>query len=396
MLYTDQLVQLMVYRFLRPSEARCVLCDRYDVTVSQELEVCGWCIRDRPDDALPSIRGVHAKARARFGLPESPPRKRGGVPCNLCANECTMGVAESGFCGLRSNLAGRLVAKATSTLGLLSHYRDPHVTNCCSNWFCPAGTGAEYPKYAYRNGAETGYENLAIFLYGCNFNCLFCQNWTHKKIGEARTCTVEELVDTTIHESRISCWCFFGGSPEPQLPFTINASRRILETLKGKRILRICYEWNGCGNRVLVKRVGEIALGSGGNIKFDLKCYDPNLSVALSGVPNERAYENFEMLFHTYYGERSQLPLLTATTLLVPGYVDAEEVDRIASFIAELDPEIPYSLLVFHPDFLMWNLPVTPRRQVRECLEAASRHLHRVNVGNLNLLALTKHQPWLS
>ncbi|RLI07190.1 radical SAM protein, partial [Candidatus Bathyarchaeota archaeon] len=74
--------------------------------------------------------------------------------------------------------------------------------------------------------------------------------------------------------------------------------------------------------------------------------------------------------------------------LLVPGYVDAAEVEAIARFIADLDPSIPYSLLVFHPAHLMRDLPVTPLKQAVECYRAARRHLERVHVGNLSLLGI--------
>jgi len=77
---------------------------------------------------------------------------------------------------------------------------------------------------------------------------------------------------------------------------------------------------------------------------------------------------------------------LTATTLLVPYYVDAKEVSAIARFIADINPAIPYSLLIFHPDFCMDDLPVTPKKQVNECYRAARRYLERVNIGNIHLL----------
>ncbi len=60
---------------------------------------------------------------------------------------------------------------------------------------------------------------------------------------------------------------------------------------------------------------------SGGIIKFDLKAFDSNLSIALSGVPNSRAYENFERIAAEFF-EKLAPPVLTATTLLVPFYVD--------------------------------------------------------------------------
>ena len=262
------------------------------------------------------------------------------------------------------------------------------VKNCCAAWFCPAGTGLGYPKYAYRKGAEIGYYNLAVFFYGCNFNCLFCQNFSHKRFDEGYVVKIDRFVQQVLEDKRYSCICYFGGSPEPQLPFAVKASKKILEEKDEKRIIRICFEWNGCGNPKLVREAAQLALESGGNIKFDLKAFNPDLALALSGVPNRRAFENFELIAKEFYGERKDVPVLTATTLLVSGYVDHVEVEQIAKFIADLNPEIPYSLLVFHPDFQMKDLTITPIKQVKLCLEAAKKHLKKVHVGNLHLLGL--------
>ena len=121
---------------------------------------------------------------------------------------------------------------------------------------------------------------------------------------------------------------------------------------KENRVLRICYEWNGAGNPALVRKAGEQTLITGGIIKFDLKAPPESpLAIALSGVPNGQVYKNFEMLFHEYWYD-SKIPILTATTLLVPGYITPDDVEEIAKFLAELDPEIPYSLLIFHPDWM--------------------------------------------
>jgi pyruvate formate lyase activating enzyme len=299
-----------------------------------------------------------------------------------------------GYCGLRRNMGGRLVSFVSTENALLHAYLDPQVTNCCAAWFCPAGTGTGYPKYACRDGPERGYYNLALFFYGCNFNCLFCQNISHKQLDLAEETSADRLVNRTLKNDHVSCWCFFGGSPEPQLPFAINASRKMLDALPWGRVLRICFEWNGCGNPHLVERAGEIALNSGGNLKFDLKCFNPTLSLALSDVENSSAYANFEMVYGKFYDKRPDLPVLTATTLMVPGYTDAAEVDRIAGFIASIDESIPYSLLVFSPHFMMNDLPVTPVKQVRDCYTTAKEHLKNVNLGNLNLLTGTAFRPF--
>jgi pyruvate formate lyase activating enzyme len=192
---------------------------------------------------------------------------------------------------------------------------------------------------------------------------------------------MDDFVFQVVNREDVFCVCFFGGSPEPQLDFAVRASEKILEN----KNVRICWEWNGCGNTELTKRAAALSKESGGIVKFDLKTFDPELSRALSGVSNERAYENFRMIGRELF-ESSDPPVLTATTLLIPFYVDEEEVEHIASFMAEINPDIPYSLLVFHPDFHMRDLPVTSRNQVERCRKAAEKHLNNIHIGNTHLL----------
>ena len=367
------------------------------------LRVCAECLRSGLGEEL--VKKAHRRVRERYGLPAEPPRERrergsgeegaeresggrGVVKCKICANECELREGERGYCGLRMNIGGSLRFLASPTrfshatgaetegsewgsrenAGLFYAYYDALPTNCCAAWFCPGS--------AQRNKV-----NLAVFFYGCNFNCLFCQNATHKDLSRASRHTVSDFVALASRQD-VYCVCFFGGSPEPQLPFAIRAS----ESIEG---VRICWEWNGCGNRSLVRKAAEISLRSGGIVKFDLKAFDPHLSEALCGVPNKRAYENFEMIAREFF-EGSDPPVLTATTLLVPFYVDEIEVSRIAEFIASINDEIPYSLLVFHPDFYMRDLPITPKSQVKRCYEAAKRYLKHVNIGNKHLLAFAE------
>jgi pyruvate formate lyase activating enzyme len=132
--------------------------------------------------------------------------------------------------------------------------------------------------------------------------------------------------------------------------------------------------------------MAELSLDSGGCIKFDLKAWDEPLHRALCGVSNRSTLKNFEYL-SGWIARRPDPPLLVASTLMVPGYVDAEQVRQISAFIARLDPTIPYALLAFHPDFEMRDLPSTSRHQATACLEAAeAAGLTRVRVGNLHLL----------
>ncbi len=368
-------------------ESKCALCGNSSKIISANLKICKDCIIN-DENALTYITMAHKSSRKRFGLPYPPPKSKSKdsvVSCNICSNNCKLGVNERGFCGLRWNEKGALKSLVTAKEALLYAYLDPHITNCVAGWFCPASTGIGYPQYAYTQGAEIGYYNLAVFFYGCNFNCLFCQNWTHKILNEGKKVKTEDIIELIRKNPKISCICYFGGSPEPQLPFAINTSERILNTFRD-RIIRICFEWNGAGNPKLVEKAAEISLKSGGIIKFDLKAYTEKLHLALTGVSNKQVLKNFKMLGEKYLEERPEIPLLTASTLLVPGYIDAEEVEKIARFIANISPKIPYSLLIFHPDFLMFDLPITPKETVVAAYKAAKKYLKNVHIGNLHLL----------
>ena len=362
---------------------RCKNCRR-EFEISRALPICPDCIRRDFERVLPLIEKAHRDARRRFELPAQPPKDEKGKPCHLCINECLTPEGGRSYCGLRTNKDGKLTG-ANADRGNLSWYYDPLPTNCVADWVCPGGTGAGYPKYAYRKGPEYGYQNLAVFYHACFFDCLFCQNWHYRALAknEAQV-TASQLADQVDEET--SCICYFGGDPTPQLPHALRTSRLALERNRG-RILRICFETNGSMHPSLLRQMADIALLSGGCIKFDLKAWSEELNIALCGVSNRRTLENFRILSQ-YAKRRPSPPFLIASTLLIPGYIDRWEVGKIASFIASLDPEIPYSLLAFYPQFYMNDLPTTSRRQAGECLEAAKGEgLRRVRVGNIHLLS---------
>jgi len=140
-------------------------------------------------------------------------------------------------------------------------------------------------------------------------------------------------------------------------------------------------------NPKLAEKAAEYTLQSGGNIKFDLKTWSEELNIALCGVSNKHTLKNFKMLGEKFYKQRPELPMLSASTLLIPGYVNCEEVENIAKFISETDPNIPYTLLAFYPCYVMKDLPTTSKRQAMKCKKAAEKHLKNTRIGNLHLLS---------
>ena len=369
---------------LRKSTGTCKRCGKRSRVISDTIGFCVDCIRSNFEEVWPEIERVHKESRKKFGLPEVPPRTSDGILCDQCHNECRIGPNEKGYCGIRRVENGKIVGGRPHE-GNLYYYHDPLPTNCVGSFVCPAGTGSGYPRFARTSGPEYGYKNLAVFYHACSFNCLYCQNYHFKEYTFSKEkITAKQLASAV--DDRTSCICYFGGDPSPQILHAIKASKIALKNARGKRV-RICWETNGAMSRNYLEKIAELSLSSGGCIKFDLKAWDENLHKALCGVSNRQTLANFKELGKLTY-RRAEPQFLIASTLLVPGYVDFDEIAAISKFIAEINPDIPYSLLAFYPHFYLKDLPTTSRAHAIESKKIAQNAgLKNVHIGNVHLLS---------
>jgi pyruvate formate lyase activating enzyme len=362
----------------------CALCGNEYRRLGASVQVCPECIRDRWEESRTWCAAIHDLSRESFQLPLHPPRSPIGEACDLCVHQCRMSPGEKGYCGVRDGSEESLLVHG-HTSGQLSYYYDPLPTNCVADWVCAGGTGAGYPTFAHENGPEAGFLNLAVFFEACNFNCLFCQNWMHKEahLKRKRWTSVNDLVRAA--NAQTSCICFFGGDPVPQLPYALQVSEQARKARSGE-ILRICWETNGSMQPDLLQSMARLSLETGGCVKVDLKAWNPHIHRALTGCDNKQVFANFATLSELI-PLRPNPPFLVASTVMIPGYIEAEEVAQIARFIARLNPDIPYALLAFAPEFHLQDFPTTSSAQAEACFEAAkSAGLRRVRIGNQHLL----------
>lgn len=349
---------------------RCAVCDSPHSLMARTLGLCPDCART--EAGLPHAREVHSRARQFFDLPEAPPRSAGGVRCVLCDCRCLIGEGEYGFCGLRTVKDGKLKHIAgTPGRGVLHWYRDPLPTNCVADWVCPGSR-------------QAGKHNLAVFYQSCTLNCLFCQNWHFRQVDPAKAAGMSAQALAGCANPRTYCVCYFGGDPASQMPHALASAHQL-----ARQGVVICWETAGTSHHRLLDKAVQLSLESGGCIKFDIKAYTESLHIALTGWSNKQTLANFSRAAGRFR-ERSGPPLVVVSTLLVPGYVDVGEVGRIAAFIAEHDPGIPYSLLGFMPHCFMPDLPVTSVAQADASRQAAlDAGLRNVHIGNRHLLGLT-------
>jgi pyruvate formate lyase activating enzyme len=361
----------------------CQKCGESSPIISNTIGYCADCIRAHFEEVWPEIKKLHARTRKPYSLPEDPPLAVDGITCQLCLHQCQIPEGGVGFCGLR-RVVGDKVVGGRPHEGNLSYYYDPLPCNCVGSFVCSGGTGCGYPKYAASHGPEHGHTNLAVFYHACSFNCLYCQNHQFRDhIRSAKRMSSKQLAGTV--KDNTTCICYFGGDPTPQILHALKTSKLAVQEASG-RILRVCWETNGAVREPFLSMMARLSYNSGGLIKFDLKAWNESIHYSLCGVSNRQTLDNFRVL-SKFSQRRPEPPFLIASTLLVPGYVDEVEVATIAGFIADLNPEIPYTLLAFYPHFHLQDLPTTSRNHALRCKEIAEKAgLKRVHLGNLHLL----------
>ncbi|PVV84512.1 radical SAM protein [Dehalogenimonas alkenigignens] len=105
-------------------------------------------------------------------------------------------------------------------------------------------------------------------------------------------------------------------------------------------------------------------------VEVGLKAMDDRLHLDYTGASNRPTLENFDRLI-------AMAKKIVVDTVLIPGYIDAAEVERVAEFVASRDPCIPFILLPYFP---VGNNPW--RRATAEEMDQAAglvrKHLSRV------------------
>jgi pyruvate formate lyase activating enzyme len=342
----------------------CQLCGKESV-LSGSMPFCPDCIRTRFDELRGEIAKRHADTRRPYDLPAVVPKSSTGIRCTLCVNSCRIDDGMRGYCGVRLSVDGR-IAGPGEEWAYVQWYHDPLPTNCVADWICEGHT-------------HSGFTNLAVFYEACTFNCLFCQNWHYRDTKtKAETSELVRAVDPTT-----GCICFFGGDPSPFCLHTIAIAREIA---RKKRRVRICWETNGSVAPRIMEQWVELAMASNGCIKIDFKTFSEELNLALCGVSNKNTIENIGRVAIRARKRRTP-PLLVVSTLLIPGYIDEEELVSMARFISSVDRAIHWSFLGFYPHFHFDDLPRTSNSFAETAVSIAREYgITNTRIGNVHLL----------
>ncbi len=216
-------------------------------------------------------------------------------------------------------------------------------------------------------------KDVCVHFWGCNFKCrgCYCTSQVYSPMLDFRT----------VLEKRP------GAMAQPPTDFlTLDAVKEILDGLDFDTVViegqeagldpaypaftRMLHE-RYSAKVILVTNACELPdLSFTDTVEVGIKAMDDRLHIDYTGVSNHQTLRNFDRLVET--GKK-----LVVDTVLIPGYIDAAEIERVAEFVASRDRNIPFILLPYFPTGSNpWRRPAVA--EMDAAAGAARKHLSRV------------------
>ena len=279
---------------------------------------------------------------------------------------------------------------------------------------------------------------FSIYQSGCNHSCLKCHSWSFSQRSHGFWASTDDLAEmaadyeltVTVHEprERATMWhatdlchhcglCVTQGTrgelcPKKLDPSQIRSSpqgygpaRNIIAFTGGdlacraefyaqatERIKRACedemwvlLETNGYG--LTPKNLDTLASAGLDSFWLDIKAHDGGTYRKLCGATNEHILEAPARILDRGF-------VLEVLSLYIPGWVETDQLLRMAELIRGVDARIPFTLLAFFPEYkLKENRPPTLTEMLRAYLAIKDVGLKQVKLGNCHVFARTK-EDW--
>lgn len=223
---------------------------------------------------------------------------------------------------------------------------------------------------------HTNIKSIYVFFRGCNFQCRGCIR-LNKRWDSHLPADVQHRLQAINNGTQLSLSEFKAivkkvnvnravlGGEEPTLDKELVYIINLLNDLKLETLLLS----NGYVlNKEFVEKLKEAGLSS---IRVSIKAYNDNLHQYYTGQSNGPILENFKLL--------SKTPIkLMSESVLVPGLIEKDEIERIARFIASINPSIPYRIEGFIPVLGMSWRSASPE-EVIEAVQIAKGYLENVS-----------------
>jgi pyruvate formate lyase activating enzyme len=275
------------------------------------------------------------------------------VHCHLCSHRCRIREGKRGICGVRENKDGTLYSLVYGKL--VARHVDPI---------------EKKPLFNFLPGSSA----YSIATVGCNFRCENCQNWEISQSPKPQRpiagedVSPEEVVKAA---KRLGCESIAYTYTEPVIFMEYAYDTAKLAVENG---IKNIFVTNGYITEEALKEVAPYLHAA----NIDLKSFSDQFYRKNCGARLEPVLEAIQL--HKKLGIWIEI-----TTLIIPGLNDSEEnLTKIAEFIHDLDPGIPWHISRFYPAYQLIDLPPTPVETLRKARQIGSkvglRYIYQGNV----------------
>jgi len=285
----------------------------------------------------------------KFSAPGTLYEKLGGgrVRCLACAHRCAISPGGTGVCRMRCNEGGTLKVP----WGYVS---------CCS-----PDPIEKKPFFHVLPGSRT----FSFGMFGCNFNCAFCQNYG---ISRASAASCEPAAPERLAVSAKTAEAAFIVATYNEPLITPEWNLAVFKEAR-KYGIRGAYVSNAYATREALEYIRPFVE----IYKADLKAFSEAAYSRTMGGKLSAVLKGIELIHSMGFW-------LEIVTLVIPGLNDGpEELGAIAGFIAGLSRDIPWHVTAFHPDFRMRDREATPPETLLRARDAGlAKGLRYVYTGN--------------
>mgnify|MGYP000277018950 CR=1 FL=1 len=280
-------------------------------------------------------------------------KEEGAVQCAPCNHRCVIKEGKRGICGVRENREGTLYSLVYG--------------KCISQNIDPI---EKKPFYHFYPG--TG--SFSIATVGCNFQCRHCQNYSISQMYRDQGKIIGDYVSPQeiVEAAKLSnCTSIAYTYTEPTIFYEYAYD---IAVLAHEQKLKNVFVSNGYITPEALQHIQPYLDGA----NIDLKSFSEEFYKKVCGAKLKPVLESLKVY--------KQLGIwLEITTLIIPTYNDSdEELRKIAEFILDLGPEIPWHISAYYPTYKLNDQPRTPVKTLQRAreigLKVGLRYVYEGNV----------------
>lgn len=275
------------------------------------------------------------------------------IKCTACMRYCILQPGQSGFCGIRKNIDGKLY---------LLTYGRPFAINVD-----PIEKKPVLHMYP-------GYRILSFGTTGCNYACKYCQNYdmSQRKDVQGLHMSPGQMVELAV-ENRCEGIAYTYNEPTVLIEYAHD-----IGVIARKKGLINIFVSNGHESKEAVEYAKDF---------LDL------ITVDFKGNASNEFYRKFisvpsaDPIFESIRWMKQAGFHLEITDLVVPGVGDhLSDARRMIERIVDiLGTDVPLSFLRFHPDYKMLDYPSTPVKTLEAHHDLArDMGMKYVYIGNVS------------